>query len=85
MAAMASATSVAGRQGPLLLYGSESGTAADLAARVAALGERRLLSMRPEGLDTAVGAEADPVAALRGRALAGSGGTYAPRTSRRSR
>ena len=42
---------------PLLLYGSESGTAADLAARVAALGERRRLSMRPEGLDAAFGAE----------------------------
>ena len=60
--------------GPLLLYGSESGTAADLAARVAALGERRQLSMRPEGLDAAFGAEADPVAALRERALGDSGG-----------
>ena len=76
---MAAAATMGLRQGPLLLYGSESGTAADLAARVAALGERRLLSMRPEGLDTAVGAESDPVAALRARALTGSGGMFAGR------
>jgi sulfite reductase alpha subunit-like flavoprotein len=53
----------------LLLYGSESGTAVDLANRVCVLGARRGFAMVAEGFDAALGSGGgDPVANLRARA-----------------